>query len=118
MTYFEVEVQELGRPRQPDDRYRLSGDDPFLGLHADAPVPQVRVLGLPAGPVIDDDGVAGHVVVDHLAARHARADVLDAAARPQDDSICCGEDHDAVRKPPSVGNADIRAVVAVVGQPT
>ena len=113
----EVHVREFGVAGEPDPGERRPGGDRIAHLHPHAAAGDVAVLRLPAIPVVDDHAVAALLADDGRRARRPDRDVLHPIAQPRHATWGGGQHGDAGALGGHVEQADVDAVVRLIGPP-
>jgi hypothetical protein len=111
----EMQVRKLGVAGKPDAAERRAGLHLLAAAHADTLFRHVAILRDPTALVPQHDAVAALAALDRFACAFADRDIGDAVARADHGAGRCGNHVDAGALRVHAGNADIGAVVAVIG---
>jgi len=109
-------MRELGVAGEAHEADRLAGCHSLAGLHDDAALPEMAVLGLPAPAMVDDQRVPGFPILHGVGAGRADAHVIHAVAQSQHRTRCRSQHLHALGHDGAVRNPDIRALVTVIGE--
>jgi hypothetical protein len=111
----DMDMQELGHPRQADTAQAVAGPHLVAVLHRHAAALHVAILGGPATAMVETHAVAAFTVLDRLLAGHRDRNVTHAVAHADHAAGGRCQHLNAFVEAAVMNQGEVRALVAVIG---